>query len=62
MKKSKTPNVWTSVTPFSKIVAAILFIALPILAFLWGMRYQLTLDTFVSPQVQESAVVAPLSK
>ncbi|MCB9813110.1 MAG: hypothetical protein H6772_01755 [Pseudomonadales bacterium] len=39
-KKSSTiPNSLTSVTPFSKLLAAVLFITLPLIAFIVGMKY-----------------------
>lgn len=34
------PKKFTTVTTFSKIVALILFIALPFIGFLLGIRYQ----------------------
>jgi len=36
----KTSNEFTTVTTFSKILALILFITLPIIGFLFGMNYQ----------------------
>ena len=38
-KESKLPKSLTTVTTFSKVLAAILFIILPILAFKLGMKY-----------------------
>jgi hypothetical protein len=39
-KKSKLPNSLTTVTPFSKFLAMILFILLPFFGFYLGMLYQ----------------------
>lgn len=36
----------TSVTPFSKLLALILFITLPIIAFILGMNYQKKIDYY----------------
>ncbi|HKC04668.1 MAG TPA: hypothetical protein VKC54_02250 [Patescibacteria group bacterium] len=36
----KNKIVWNKVTPFSKYLALALFILLPILFFLLGMKYQ----------------------
>ena len=38
------PKSLTTVTPFSKIVALVVFIALPICTFFFGMNYQSMLD------------------
>ena len=55
-KSSKgLPRELTSVTKTSKIVALIMFATLPILGFLFGMRYQAQLDQ-ASPIVQEAPV------
>lgn len=39
-KQNKLPGYLTKVTLFSKLLAAILFIALPFLAFGLGVKYQ----------------------
>lgn len=39
-KQNKLPEYLTKVTPLSKLLAAILFIALPFIAFGLGLRYQ----------------------
>jgi len=38
-KKSTLPKFLTAVTPFSKLLAAVLFVLLPIVAFVLGMSY-----------------------
>ncbi|MBI1863373.1 hypothetical protein HYS00_04625 [Candidatus Microgenomates bacterium] len=39
MAKTKSQkNMWNTVTPFSKTLAMILFVSLPIIAFIWGMN------------------------
>ena len=43
------PKALTTVTPLSKSVALFLFIALPISAFLFGMKYQLLLEESNTP-------------
>lgn len=45
------PKELTTVTPVSKIVALIMFTMLPIVAFIFGMRYQMMLSeqTFPAP-------------
>jgi len=40
----KLPIELTTVTPLSKAVALIMFISLPIIAFLFGMQYQILLS------------------
>lgn len=48
----KLPKELTTVTPVSKAVALIIFITLPIIAFLFGMRYQTMSaeqDSFILP-------------
>lgn len=37
---STLPKELTTITPLSKMLALLLFIALPIIAFLFGMYYQ----------------------
>lgn len=39
-KPNKFPEYLTKVTPFSKVLAAILFITLPFLGFVIGIKYQ----------------------
>jgi hypothetical protein len=36
----KLPRELTKVTPVSKAIAAVAFLTIPIMAFLWGMRFQ----------------------
>jgi hypothetical protein len=43
-QKSSFPKQLTTVTPFSKTIAIILFILLPFIGFYIGMQYQRTLD------------------
>ena len=45
MKKQKSNSIeLNKVTPLSKLIAGIVFIALPFIAFFWGMRYQQMVD------------------
>lgn len=44
MKKTKQQFQWNKVTPFSKYLAMVLFIALPFVGFVIGMKYQSFLD------------------
>lgn len=44
MAKKKLPEWATTVTPFSKFLALILFITLPFLCFFFGMNYQQKID------------------
>ena len=50
------PKELTTVTPVSKTVALIMFIALPIIAFLFGMRYQTML---VEQNNQPLSIISP---
>jgi len=36
----KLPKYWTTVTPLSRTITAILFAALPLIGFLYGVKYQ----------------------
>jgi len=36
----KLPKSWTTVTPFSRKLALLLFILLPIVAFWYGIQYE----------------------
>ncbi len=49
----KTPNKFTTVTPFSKFLAVALFIAFPFIGFFLGTAYQSELDRF---QVYQSKI------
>ena len=40
----RLPKSWTTVTPFSKTIALILFTMLPIVTFLLGMQYEVALS------------------
>jgi hypothetical protein len=51
------PKSWTKVTPLSKALALILFIALPIAGFLLGMQYQRVVDVAAFSQPPDSVVV-----
>ncbi len=55
MKKQKTvrQNPFTSVTLFSKVLAACLFIAFPFAAFFIGMQYQQTLSVAQQESVMQ---------
>ncbi|OGK19853.1 hypothetical protein A3C23_04070 [Candidatus Roizmanbacteria bacterium RIFCSPHIGHO2_02_FULL_37_13b] len=44
----EVPRELNTVTHISKIMALILFILLPIISFLWGMKYQRMLNGEVS--------------
>ena len=52
----KLPQSFTTVTPLSKLLAAVLFILLPILSFFIGMNYQgkLTINIYFSPEKESS--------
>jgi hypothetical protein len=43
-KKLTIPKELTTVTPLSKVVAVFVFIALVIIAFLWGRIYQMNVQ------------------
>lgn len=68
MAKKKLPEWATTVTPFSKLLALILFITLPFLCFFLGMDYQKKLDKLrptttiyiTQPQTAVSPQVTPL--
>lgn len=40
----KLPRSFTTVTPFSKMLALAMFIIFPVCAFVWGMNYQVLVD------------------
>jgi hypothetical protein len=45
MKKQKSNSIeLNKVTPLSKLIAGLVFIALPFIGFFWGMRYQQMVD------------------
>lgn len=55
-KKKKQPGLpkeLTTVTPLSKFLAMFLFIALPVLAFVFGMYYQTNVFTLQQSGYQE---------
>ena len=47
-KKSTTHQYLHTVTPLSKTLAIILFIALPIIAFFWGRAYEKIMEANTS--------------
>lgn len=49
--KSSVLSSLNTVTSFSKITAAVLFIALPMVAFYLGMNYQRDLDMLANPSI-----------
>ena len=56
----KLPKELTTVTTLSKTVALIMFITLPIIGFLFGMRYQTMLSEYSRPILPVS--ISPISK
>jgi len=40
----KLPKYWTTVTPLSRTITAIIFLALPFIGFVYGMKYQEKVD------------------
>jgi hypothetical protein len=58
MKLSKQ---YTTVTPLSKTIALILFIALPFIGFFLGMKYQQEIDMLARP-VLNNSYIAPITK
>lgn len=58
------PSWATTVTPFSKILALILFISFPIFGFVFGMKYQSTVDKSneeLYSNIQSNAIKPTLS-
>jgi hypothetical protein len=55
MQKKKISKAWTTVTPLSKALALLLFIALPFIGFYLGMEYQKR----ISPQLIKSNTDVP---
>jgi len=51
-------NSFTTVTPVSKVLAAVLFIILPFIAFYLGMMYQ---DSISPKQVMVTTAAKPVS-
>ncbi len=51
----KLPKSITTVTLFSKMVALILFGAMPILAFYFGVKYQQAVDEIVNSNISISS-------
>lgn len=51
------PNSFTTVTPLSKIIAAVLFITFPFLGFYLGVQYQ----KGISPQISNQVTPSPTS-
>jgi hypothetical protein len=65
MKKQKTSSIeWNQVTSLSKVLAAILFVALPFIAFFWGMTFQQKIDEPLVATVNEAVntTVKPVTK
>lgn len=50
-------GIWTTVTPLSKTLAFVLFIALPILAFFYGMHVGFDLDEALSAPAVETSYI-----
>jgi hypothetical protein len=46
------PKEWTTVTPFSRILALILFILLPLLTFVVGMKVGIMYEAQLAKAVQ----------
>jgi hypothetical protein len=55
MAKKKTGSRWTEVTVFSKFLAIVLFILLPLLFFWFGMHMQKSIDEvrFSTPVIEQ---------
>jgi len=51
----KLPKELTTVTPLSKTVALLMFILLPVIAFLLGMKFQQKMTLYVPPTQEEHA-------
>jgi hypothetical protein len=54
MKKSKSSIEWNKVTPLSKYLAMVFFIALPFVGFVLGMKYEKQLNFSVNLTEQKS--------
>lgn len=58
-KKTTLPKELTTVTPLSKLVALIVFIALPFIAFYYGVLYQSSMQTEIAaPPILQPAVLS----
>ncbi len=57
----KLPKSWTTVTPFSKTLAFVLFITLPFVGFYLGMKYQQgsSLSNYQSQPISLTPTVVP---
>lgn len=51
------PKELTTVTPLSKIIALIMFITLPIIAFLFGMKYESLLNVNKNNQLSDQIIL-----
>lgn len=61
MAKHTLPKSWTTVTPFSTILAIILFVVLPFACFFLGMEYQKKITPqILSPQSLPQPTQAPM--
>jgi hypothetical protein len=58
---NKLPKWATTVTPLSKTVALIIFTSFPVFAFIFGMKYQLTLTPFV-PAYQPAFIIRDVNR
>ncbi len=59
-KESRLSETFTTVTPFSKILALILFIGLPILTFYLGIYYQQAAINAEPSNFQQSIIIMPV--
>lgn len=58
----KLPKSWTTVTPFSRMLALILFISLPIFAFWFGTKYEeIKLKSQMAVVVSPTPAILPTS-
>lgn len=55
----KVPKNLRTVTPLSKLIALILFIALPFIGFALGMQYQASIDLNLVGYDEPMHIVAP---
>ena len=60
MAKKRTTSAWTTPTTFSKFLAIVLFILLPLFFFWFGMRLQSVMDsaTFTT-LIYDQQIAAP---
>lgn len=57
----KLPKELTTVTPLSKILAAVFFIAFPFISFFLGMQYQYMTDLY-NQQLADESILSPQRK